>query len=68
MNLVSLYLMAKLNLEEFLSDRRGNEQTGMLLNIVITVVVAGLVLTAVRTFIPELWGQITQQISGLWEK
>ena len=67
MNFVAFYLMVKSNLEDFLSDRQGNEQTGMLLNIVITVVIAGIVLASVRSFLPELWTQITSQITKLWE-
>ena len=67
MNLIALYLTLQTQLRSFFSSTDGNEQTGMLLNIVITVVIAGMLLTAMRTFLPNLWDQIMEQIQGLWD-
>ena len=60
------YLLAEQKVSSFIQGTEGNEQTGLLLNIVITVVAAGLVLAGVRTFIPDLWTNIMGQINNLW--
>ena len=64
--LTTLYLTVMQRMQDFMEDQSGNEQTGMLLNIVITVVIAGLVLTAVRSFFPTLWDSVTRQIMDLF--
>jgi hypothetical protein len=62
----ALYLTLFTFLQDFFAEEEGNEQTGLLLNIVIVVVLAGLLLALLRVALPELWDGIMTQIQNLW--
>ena len=61
-----LYLNLVYDLQRFVSDEKGDQQTGWLIGVIISVVFGGLIIGGVRAFFPTLWLQITTNIANLW--
>ena len=64
--LLLAYLTVSQKMKSFFYDEQGNEQTGFLLNLVITLVIAGVVLQGVRSLFPQIWQNLERQIRDMF--
>ncbi|MCL2497169.1 MAG: hypothetical protein FWF06_00980 [Symbiobacteriaceae bacterium] len=66
MKKVSMFhLQALYSFQRFLIEDRGDQQTGWLIGVIVSVVFGGLIMKGVNDFWPVLWPSITGRISSL---